>query len=416
MQTSVLVSILTVLGLLAASPALLGAAPDAAPTAEAVAADAPAAERALLADGATDPMLLRAAAARDDVLRFVLDEGRHTLLLEHNEVLASDAPVTLDGVPVERPDLDTYKGRIDGIEDSSVRLALHDAFTEGYVRIGAVTHVIDTVDGMLRVLPMTAHLGDGLQFEEDDWEPQYLDGSAAHERHEDDDHGHKEPVDRLMGKQGLTGCLGATPSIPLNPVHLVTGFPTVILKVVGDADNTFHARYGSQWSAKMLAHFNMIDGYYEDELDLDVRVVAQDIDASGSVYTSNNPSNLLSQARGKWMGNPLHRHDVQVLLDRDFSGSTVGMANCIGGIHSRSLHYTVTQTLHFSEFKSTMITAHEIGHMLSAHHHYSNCAEVLAVSTQTCTIMVPDLGLASNKVVFSVPSTASIRGYVDSVV
>lgn len=62
------------------------------------------------------------------------------------------------------------------------------------------------------------------------------------------------------------------------------------------------------------------------------------------------------------------------------------------------------------------IMAHEVSHLLGAHHHYANCAEGIPTATMTdmaslCTLMINDLGLASQNL--STLNGAITRGYLD---
>jgi hypothetical protein len=115
---------------------------------------------------------------------------------------------------------------------------------------------------------------------------------------------------------------------------------------------------------------------------------------------------------------------VYAVSDLDLSGSIAGKADCIGGIRyaDRSfaageidlnevpLQFGVTM---FQDI-SAKILSHEVGHLLGAHHHYSNCVEGVPTETvddalSVCTLMINDIGLASLN--FSTFNGAVVRGH-----
>jgi hypothetical protein len=115
---------------------------------------------------------------------------------------------------------------------------------------------------------------------------------------------------------------------------------------------------------------------------------------------------------------------VYAVSDLDLSGAIAGKADCIGGIRyaDRSfaageidlnevpLQFGVTM---FQDI-SAKILSHEVGHLLGAHHHYSNCVEGVPTETvddalSVCTLMINDIGLASLN--FSTFNGAVVRGH-----
>ena len=78
-----------------------------------------------------------------------------------------------------------------------------------------------------------------------------------------------------------------------------------------------------------------------------------------------------------------------------------GMADCIGGVRFAdrafafgSLDYAIESVVPAPTVDEGVIAAHEIGHLLGAHHHYSNCTEApllgaLEGQAAACTTMSP---------------------------
>ena len=105
------------------------------------------------------------------------------------------------------------------------------------------------------------------------------------------------------------------------------------------------------------------------------------------------------------------------------SYGVAGMADCIGGIRYRHRAFAIGErlTMPSTGFPLEMgrrlpgkILAHELGHLLGAHHHAANCGEavpaaVLERSTDVCTLMVNDVSLASLR--FSTANRTVVRGH-----
>ena len=111
--------------------------------------------------------------------------------------------------------------------------------------------------------------------------------------------------------------------------------------------------------------------------------------------------------------------DLVYFMTRHWDG---GMADCIGGIRYPrrafafgSIDYAIEGIVPSPTAHEGVIAAHELGHLLGAHHHYSNCAEALpsgATRTEVnpCTTMAPLATVASST--FGVVERSFIRAYV----
>ena len=105
------------------------------------------------------------------------------------------------------------------------------------------------------------------------------------------------------------------------------------------------------------------------------------------------------------------------------SYGVAGLADCIGGVAYSHRAFAVGErltlgepdpTLHVAERLPGKILAHEVGHLLGAHHHYANCAEnvaaaALASSTDVCTLMFNDVSAVGLR--FSSVNRAAVRGH-----
>ncbi len=111
---------------------------------------------------------------------------------------------------------------------------------------------------------------------------------------------------------------------------------------------------------------------------------------------------------------------VYVLTEKDLSDAA-GRADCIGGVRYEGSAFAVGENYRheellgvFYKFGTAKIAAHEIGHVMGAHHHYANCAEgvpgaVREVGPTPCSTMFNFIDFLS--LGFSVLEGAAIRGH-----
>lgn len=110
---------------------------------------------------------------------------------------------------------------------------------------------------------------------------------------------------------------------------------------------------------------------------------------------------------------------VYVLSGVPITGAVAGQADCIGGIRYDDAAFAVGEARNVYAYedeitRSARIAAHEIAHLLGAHHHYANCAQgdTLALTRlygSVCTLMFNDLFFVSG--LFSTAEAAAVRGH-----
>nr|MBA2599522.1 hypothetical protein [Actinomycetota bacterium] len=110
--------------------------------------------------------------------------------------------------------------------------------------------------------------------------------------------------------------------------------------------------------------------------------------------------------------------DVVYFMTQHWDG---GFADCIGGIRAAdrafafgSVEYAIEGVVPSPTVDEGAIAAHEIGHLLGAHHHYANCAEALPSGairgdTNPCTTMWPLAASISST--FGLLERSFIRSY-----
>lgn len=131
-------------------------------------------------------------------------------------------------------------------------------------------------------------------------------------------------------------------------------------------------------------------------------------------FSTNDGLALIEQVKQFYGGSrPAGTHLVYALTSKDLTGGTLndssllGQADCIGGVSNPNNAFAVGE-LHPDLGAATL--AHELGHLLGAHHHYANCAEALIQGgNNLCTLMFMDAGLAA--LPFSALNGLVVRGH-----
>lgn len=157
-------------------------------------------------------------------------------------------------------------------------------------------------------------------------------------------------------------------------------------------------------------------------------------------YTTTVSTELISAAKSTVGGKPPAGIDiVGVFTTKTMqsatggAGTVVGQADCIGGIRWDSTSFFVASDIRNIENPTTGQTgtlnsmglnpnvdagsevfAHEIGHLMGAHHHYANCVEGQLTSgsptdVSPCTLMFPAVNFASLN--FAALEGGTVRGH-----
>jgi hypothetical protein len=157
-------------------------------------------------------------------------------------------------------------------------------------------------------------------------------------------------------------------------------------------------------------------------------------------YTTSVSTDIIAAAKSTVGGKPPAGIDiVGVFTNKAMqsatggAGTVVGQADCIGGIRWDTTSFFVASDIRNIENPSTGTTgtlnsmglnpnvdaasevfAHEIGHLMGAHHHYANCVEGMLTSAapndvSPCTLMFPAVNFASLN--FAALEGITVRGH-----
>lgn len=140
-------------------------------------------------------------------------------------------------------------------------------------------------------------------------------------------------------------------------------------------------------------------------------------------FSAASAAALIEEAKLHYGGaRPTGTDIVYVLTTKDM-GSLAGLADCIGGVKYADRAFGVGTALDsdpidlglytlFNE-SAAKTTAHEIGHLMGAHHHYANCVEdALAFNDGPCTTMFNASGF--DNMGFSLLNGIVIRGHAQA--
>jgi hypothetical protein len=296
-------------------------------------------------------------AARDAARDLILE-------LEPSDLLAPGyraEAIRADGVvAMTADDVRLWRGQVRGEQDSLVRLSEIDGALQGIVRSGGRwLGVVRPAPGRDAILEL-AELDLGVEL-----------GSCA--------------VDASgAGISSLT--LPATGAGPRAAGGLRE------LELATQADYEYTSAYGGAAGAnsRILALLNEVDGLYEAELGLSIKVThSQAWETSADPYTTSSAEPLLYQLQDYGNANlvGVARDTVHLFTGRDLQSSVIGIAY-LSATCRLSYAYGLSQDLSILHY-SAITAAHEIGHNLSAvHDPFVSCplpAYVMAPALQSCT-------------------------------
>lgn len=131
--------------------------------------------------------------------------------------------------------------------------------------------------------------------------------------------------------------------------------------------------------------------------------VPPDTSATGQVISASESQAYINASKEYFGGvRPPHADAVYTMLGGELASAVAGQADCVGGIAYPDAAFAVGEVRWDNarrEKVSGKIAAHELAHLLGAHHHYANCAQgnpndIISDFTP-CTLMFNDVGLVS---------------------
>jgi hypothetical protein len=324
-----------------------------------------------------------------------LNNQRFDLVLEPNDLRAPGyrEVVMVDGVAVEQEPgpVTTFKGHVAGDPSSIVRLSIAPDMFDGYVKTDADWVFIDP----LTSYSDEARIGQVVVYREAAVRPE-AGGECGAE--------HLTRTARRIMDLDLFAVNRLDEQIENSHVRRN-------IQLANEGDGQLFQRYGNPGVFNFMSGVvNNVDGIYGGQLNLDVTVVFQQAWSNPSTdpYTSLDATTTLNQFRNWWESNMggTARDAAHHFSGKDFNGGTIGIA-WVGVICNRpDLSYGVSQDMRNSTLNQRL-TAHEIGHNLSAGHDSSSCANCNGTGPIMCASIQ-----SSGSNTFSSCSKSSISNHV----
>jgi hypothetical protein len=144
---------------------------------------------------------------------------------------------------------------------------------------------------------------------------------------------------------------------------------------------------------------------------------APDTSATGAILSTSDSEAFIQASKDYYGGQrPWWADVVYTMIGGELASSVAGQADCVGGIAFPDAAFAVGEAETDNPGRihvSARIAAHEIAHLLAAHHHFANCVEGnkddLVEYFTPCTLMINDVGLVS--LGFSTLEGAVVRRY-----
>ncbi|MEP6903399.1 MAG: FG-GAP-like repeat-containing protein [Actinomycetota bacterium] len=289
---------------------------------------------------------------------------------------------------LEKTPVTTYKGKIVGETESEVRLTIDNSGIEGYFSAGAERFFIEPAK-------------------------HYSDLATA------DDFVVYRAEDVLKDKsftcpQDLVGKMEDGKKMVLaNGVQSLVGFRAVEIATEADFDFVVsNSGSASAANAKILSILNMVEGVYENELNLTVKVVFQHTWSTADSYNGANSDTLLHSFQAYWNTNyptTQYPRDTAHLFTYKPNVRSQGFAFLGVMCNNPTFAYGLSGRVDVSwgwEEANFLVTAHEIGHNLGASHSdtMSNCANSLMNAQLT----------GSTQFSFCTASRTEVSGFVSA--
>jgi hypothetical protein len=168
------------------------------------------------------------------------------------------------------------------------------------------------------------------------------------------------------------------------------------------------------WAKRVFASINITVRPVYEPVDLKI-APAPDTSASGAVISTSESQAYIDASKAHFGGaRPPHADVVYTMVGGELSSSVAGQADCVGGIAFDDSAFSVGEANAEDAGwvrMSGKIAAHEIAHLLAAHHHYANCAQGapddIVDYIQPCTLMFNDALFISPQ--FSTLEAAVVR-------
>lgn len=237
----------------------------------------------------------------------------------------------------------TFAGRVAGDPESIVRVTAARRMFTGYIRTGDEWIFIDPLREYVPGAP--ARLA--VVYREADVRPD-ASGQCGLE--------HLSKTGRAFGLDSIGGKSHTT----LRRLDIAT-----------EGDGEYYQRYGVGGFDRIAAIINGVDGIFRNQINLFLQITFQQLwtDPSIDPYTSTDSSAILTAFKDWWNANrtSVNRDLAHLFSGKAFAGNIIGRAYLTVLCNNPTLSYGISQDIE-PLFLRVELTAHELGHNLSATH------------------------------------------------
>jgi Metallo-peptidase family M12/Domain of unknown function DUF11 len=324
-----------------------------------------------------DAVLRKPGGGQLRELKFDAYGRRFDLSLDLNDALT---PQSKAGASA----LQLYRGRINNVAGSWVRLAIRSGAVQGMLWDGIDLYVIEPAAQVRDALtpPPEAKTSGSVIFRLADVLIDANEASCA----VDETHGSRK------GSEQFDALLRELKSAP---VVMQAASATVRLQISAMGDAQFLQRYGSEQEARdaILVRLNNVDGIFSSQLGVQLQVPTVLINGADSDQLSGATSAntlLLELGRLRKRSSELNSRGLTHLFTgRDLDGTTVGIAYLDELCH-REYGAGLTEVRAYDAWRDSLIAAHEIGHNFGASHD-GDSAGACAATPANAFLMSPSV-------------------------
>ena len=317
--------------------------------------------------------LVRPDGARDEgsmrSLRLRAAGRDHQLVLSQNDMFAANYKAEDTGSfgtrEIERPAVNTYKGRVTGDDRSEVRLTIDESGIEGFFDVGGERYFVEPA----RRYSDAASVDQTVIYKEEDSLNTETFYCAA------------DLPGRIAVGESLLNQNTAQAILASRNLEIATEADLQYVTILGGA---------AQANANITSILNMVEGTYTSELDLEITITFQHTWSTADPFAGANSGDILMNFLNYWDTNyprSSYPRDTAHMFSGKSNILSAGIAFVGAVCYTPQYAYGVSGYVSWAPGKF-LIPAHEIGHNLGAEH---------AETAQGCgnTIMNAFLGSAA---------------------